>query len=121
MDDQRTRALVLRRRSPKRVREMDQRNLHALCHSLIRQFHTQKVSDAQIWLMDCCISELEYRARRARRRGWAWPCRCELCRPAPSDIEDVLEVGHEVALFPALGASYPGRSQAGQGDEDPDG
>jgi hypothetical protein len=71
--------------------------LHQLALRFIRQYQEGRISPAQTWLMDCCISELEYRARDARKYSWKAPCRCELCaRPGEattqlSEVDEPLE------------------------------
>lgn len=74
---------VTRRRSPGWVRQMNQRQIHALAFRLQREtlegvIHT----DAQNWLWGCLISELEYRNRHARGPDRCW---CPLCVPPDLD------------------------------------
>jgi hypothetical protein len=88
MDVSKTRALVIRRRSPQRLRGMSSGELHGLALRLIALYHQDRCSSPQMWLMDGCISELEYRARRARRSSWLAPCRCELCAEVGDAQED---------------------------------
>lgn len=65
-----------RRRSPGWVRDLSQTQLHALAGRLCRLYRTEGLSEQQDWLLDCCISELEYRQRRTS----VWlRCTCELC------------------------------------------
>lgn len=69
-----------RRRSPGWVRSMESRNVHALAFRLRNRFMVEGISSAEEWLLDACISELEYRRRRAlRARSWS-ACACELCK-----------------------------------------
>jgi hypothetical protein len=66
-----------RRRSPQWVRDMADRELHAVAFRLQHERKEAGLSDAQEWLFDALISELEFRRRRA-----LWPdrkCSCELC------------------------------------------
>lgn len=72
-----------RRRSPQWVRDLDSRVLHAMAFRFNADRQSEDLSDAQEWLYDALISELEYRHRRAtniRDR-----CSCELCLPPFTD------------------------------------
>jgi hypothetical protein len=66
-----------RRRSPQWVRDMEDRELHAVAFRLQHERMQAGLTDAQEWLFDALVSELEFRRRRA-----TWPsrkCSCELC------------------------------------------
>lgn len=68
-----------RRRSPLWVRRLDDRVVHALAFRLNSQRTSEDLSEAQEWLFDACVSELEYRHRQSgpgRLR-----CSCALCLP----------------------------------------
>jgi hypothetical protein len=69
----------LRRRSPQWVRNYPDRGLHALAFRLMNLRTGEDLSDAQEWLWDAVISELEYRRRNHPRPQWA--CACQLCIP----------------------------------------
>jgi len=65
------------RRSPLWVRECDDRELHQIAFRLQHEREVDVLSDAQEWLFDALVSELEYRRSNAR-----WPerrCSCSLC------------------------------------------
>lgn len=75
-----------RRRSPGWVRALESRNLHALAFRLRWEYQDRGLSGPQEWLLDACISELEYRRRRALRcHSWS-VCSCELCVPATDQV-----------------------------------
>jgi len=66
-----------RRRSPGWLRQCESREIHGIAFHLNLERQQDVLSNAQEWLFDACISELEYRRDRAR-----WPdrrCSCELC------------------------------------------
>jgi hypothetical protein len=69
-----------RRRAPYWVRQYSDGALHGLAGKLARLEHTPEAdfSDRQSWLLDACISELEWRARRDRRDGIS-SCTCAFC------------------------------------------
>lgn len=68
-----------RRRSPYWVRALSDTATHALAGKLARDSkYCAEFSSHQSWLLDACISELEYRARRDRRDGIR-SCSCEFC------------------------------------------
>lgn len=69
-----------RRRSPYWVRALADQALHGLAGKLQRLEHEPQASftSHQDWLLDACISELEYRAREDRRRGIG-ACTCCFC------------------------------------------
>ncbi len=76
-----------RRRSPGWVREMSDRELHQIGFRFAHERQEVDLSDAQEWLWDAIISELEYRRRRARPAYTA--CACELCfSPFPFPEEE---------------------------------
>lgn len=66
-----------RRRSPSWVREWPSKAIHAVLGRFDRMRRTQDLSDAQEWLYDACISELQYR-RRIARPTWT-ACSCWYC------------------------------------------
>jgi len=68
-----------RRRSPGWVRAMTDRQVHGLALRLRREGQRADLTAQQEWLWRCCISELEYRRRRALRAGRGKVCSCELC------------------------------------------
>lgn len=68
-----------RRRSPGWVRAYSSPSLHGLALKLMRMRTSEHLSDAQEWLWDAVISELEYRRRRDYGRLQA--CSCMLCIP----------------------------------------
>lgn len=68
-----------RRRSPAYVRQWSSPALHAVAMKMNRQRTGEDLTDAQEWLYDAIVSELEYRRRRARPMWRA--CSCMLCIP----------------------------------------
>jgi hypothetical protein len=66
-----------RRRSPMWVRELPRHTLHAMAERFNRDRVSADLSNAQEWLYDALISELEYRRRNASP-GWS-ACSCYLC------------------------------------------
>lgn len=68
-----------RRRSPAYVREWSSETLHAVAGRLTNIAQQADLSEAQNYLWDCVIAELEYRFRH-RSAQWPW-CSCELCVP----------------------------------------
>lgn len=77
---------VPRRRSPGWVRSMSDREVHQIAFRLLHEQRSSDLSRPQEWLLSACISELEYRRRRA-----LWPerrCSCELCF-GPFDFDGV--------------------------------
>lgn len=68
-----------RRRSPGWVRAYSSPALHGLALKLMRMRTSEGISDAQEWLWDAVVSELEYRRRRAL--GTVQACSCMLCIP----------------------------------------
>jgi len=68
---------VTRRRSPAWVRAMSSNELHGIAGSFARERQSADLSDAQEWLWDAVISELEYRRRQARPTWSA--CSCWFC------------------------------------------
>jgi hypothetical protein len=72
-------ALPARRRSPSWVRETASPALHSIVARFNRDRASADLTDAQEWLWDACISELEYRRRHCRP---AWKaCACQYCLP----------------------------------------
>jgi hypothetical protein len=66
-----------RRRSPQWVRELTDREVHGIAFNLRNTQAQEDLSDAQEWLWDALMSELQW-----RRRHTDWPhhrCSCELC------------------------------------------
>lgn len=74
-----------RRRSPGWIRAYSSTSLHGLALRLMNLRTSEDLSDAQEWLWDAVISELEYRRRRAR--GSLQACSCMLCIPPFPDPE----------------------------------
>lgn len=70
------------------VRALEDRALHGLALRLRRKFWEGDSTSAEDWLLDRCISELEYRSRRAARNGTAG-CFCEMCQ-GPFEDQGVL-------------------------------
>lgn len=70
---------LTRRRSPGWIRAYSSRSLHGLAMRLMNLRSGEDLSDAQEWLWDAVISELEYRRRRDLGRVRA--CSCMLCVP----------------------------------------
>jgi hypothetical protein len=74
-----------RRRSPRWVRELSDREVHGIAFSLRNQQQQEDLSDPQEWLWEALMSELAY-----RRRNSSWPdhrCSCELCwEPFPDPL-----------------------------------
>lgn len=66
------------------MRAYDQASLHGLALRLMRLGCTQDLSQGQEWLWSACISELEYRWRRAPVRE---RCSCQLCLPPFPELE----------------------------------
>lgn len=72
-----------RRRSPGYVRQWSSSALHALAMKMNLDRSSGDLSEAQEWLFDACVSELEYRRRRTRP---VWRCcSCFLCLPPFKD------------------------------------
>lgn len=69
--------LLRRRRSPGWVRALTRPQLHALAVRLQRLYHDQLLSPSQEWLLDACLSELEYRHRSSK--ALLDRCWCQLC------------------------------------------
>ena len=67
------------RGAPLWLRETHSRALHGICGRFARQRLSGDLTDAQEWLWDQCIAELEYR-RRTARPVWA-SCSCMFCVP----------------------------------------
>lgn len=79
--------MALRRRSPQWVRELTSRECHGIALKLHRGRTSADLSDAQEWLWEAVISELEYRWRHPSTE-WFW-CSCELCCPPfPEYVSD---------------------------------
>jgi hypothetical protein len=74
---------LVRRRSPGWVRAYNSKALHGLAFKLMNLRTSEDLSDAQEWLWDAVISELEYRRRTHPRPAWA--CACMLCIPPFED------------------------------------
>lgn len=70
-----------RRTAPFWVRELDDRTCHALTGRLLRESHTQDLSERQDWLLDRCLDELAFR-RAAAVRDRQIACTCSLCMPS---------------------------------------
>lgn len=66
-----------RRRSPGYVRAWSSPAIHGVVAKMNRQRMSADLSDAQEWLWEACISELEYR-RRTTRPAWR-ACACQFC------------------------------------------
>lgn len=71
--------LEARRRSPGWLRAFSGPELHGLALRLRRKFWHGETSSKEDWLLDCAISELEYRHRRGVRTPGSSVCCCELC------------------------------------------
>lgn len=69
--------ILPRRRSPAWVRALSLRELHAIAMRFDRDRQGQDLTEAQEWLYDALVSELEYRRRQARPTWSA--CSCWLC------------------------------------------
>lgn len=67
-----------RRRAPYWVRSLTDQALHGLALKTQRSFEVGWISDRQEWMLEACISELEYRARRDARAGIK-ACVCQMC------------------------------------------
>jgi hypothetical protein len=67
-----------RRRSPRYVRKMTDRQVHQLCGRLMGKATRGPITLPQEWLLSACFSELEFRARRDLRAGIT-PCSCAWC------------------------------------------
>ena len=74
-----------RRRAPQWVRAFSGPALHGLLGRFDRMRTTEDLSDAQEWLYDAAVSELEYRRRRTRPMWRA--CSCRYCIPPFPDLE----------------------------------
>jgi len=61
------------------VRESSSRDVHAILGRFDRERVSADLSEAQEWLYDQCVAELEYRRRRARPI-WS-SCSCRYCVP----------------------------------------
>ena len=68
-----------RRRSPLWVRQSASPALHAILGRFDRMRTGEDLTDAQEWLYDRCVSELEYRRRQTRPIWQA--CSCRYCIP----------------------------------------
>jgi hypothetical protein len=74
------------RRAPLWVRELTSRNLHALAGRLLRESQTTDLSDAQNWLLDHCLGDLEWRWSHCEP---VWRrCSCWMCAPAWDPVSD---------------------------------
>jgi len=81
------------------VREMDSRTVHKLAYRLWRLWSHEGISDKEEWLLEACISELEYRQRN-RQQGWRL-CGCQFCcTPFPDVDPDDGPVITEPLWFP---------------------
>lgn len=69
----------IRRTGPVWVRESHSTALHGILGRFDRMRTGQDLSDAQEWLYDRCVEELEYR-RRIARPIWT-SCSCRYCVP----------------------------------------
>ena len=67
------------RRGPLWLLESSSTALHAIAGRFNRERPLHDLTEAQEWLYDRCIEELEYRRRHARPI-WS-SCSCELCVP----------------------------------------
>lgn len=72
------------RKGPVWLRESSSNALHGICGRFDRDRTTSDLSEAQEWLYDRCIEELEYRRREARPI-WS-SCSCRYCVP-PFDLD----------------------------------
>lgn len=65
------------RHAPLWVQDLDIRQVHAIAFKLNAERTTAELSDAQEWLFDLLVDDLDY-----RRRNTTWPerrCSCSLC------------------------------------------
>jgi len=69
-----------RRRSPGWLRALSDRGVHAVAQRAHHKLMGGEETSQTARLFDCCISELEYRARRDARDGMK-PCSCQWCCP----------------------------------------
>jgi hypothetical protein len=69
--------VTLRRRSPYYVRQWSAKSLHAVLGRFDRERRSRDLSEAQEWLYDAMVSELEWR-RRHTRPVWQ-ACSCHYC------------------------------------------
>lgn len=67
------------RRGPVWVRESSSNALHGIAARFDRDRRTADLSEAQEWLFDRVVEELEYRRREARPSWKA--CSCQFCIP----------------------------------------
>lgn len=74
-----TQVQSVRRRSPMWVRQLDSQTIHAMCGRFARDRRSADLTEAQEWLWDGLISELEYRHRHTRPAYQR--CSCEYCVP----------------------------------------
>jgi len=80
----------LRRGGPLWVRETSSKALHGIAGRFDRERTGADLTDAQEWLYDRCVEELEYR-RRIARPVWS-SCSCRYCVP-PFYFEEELPTG----------------------------
>lgn len=65
------------RHAPLWVRELTERNLHALCGHLARTEESQDLTASQVWLYEHCLDDLEWR-RKHTFPVWH-RCSCRFC------------------------------------------
>ena len=66
-----------RRTAPQWVRDLDQREAHAIAFRLLHDQTHSNLTQPQEWLLEVLLADLEYRRSRAR-----WPehrCSCSIC------------------------------------------
>jgi len=68
-----------RRVAPQWVQELEPRELHALTGRLLREFRSADLTDAQDWLLDHCLDDLDWRWRNTEPAYLR--CACMLCVP----------------------------------------
>lgn len=73
-----------RRRSPGWVRQLPDKDVHAIAMRFLAQQAHEDLTENQEWLWRALVSELEYR-RRQTRPFWK-QCSCELCIPPFEDL-----------------------------------
>ena len=67
------------------MRSLSSKALHGIPGKFDRDRRSADLTSAQEWLYDACVSELEYRRRRARHVLDS--CSCRYCVP-PFEFED---------------------------------
>lgn len=86
-----------RRRSPWWIRELPRQKVHAIAAHLDALWRSDGISDAQAHLLDGCISELDYRNRRAASGD---RCTCRICFGPFDSSYDELRAPERPAMAP---------------------